>query len=115
MSRAKKTLNDIILKAVLNKVHAWERMYAEHDPTADEINDRNWLGMCKVLRDRIEELEEDKTPCYWKYDDSDFDYSCWEGSCGAAWYLEEGTPKENNMDYCPECGGDLVEVYTSVT
>lgn len=50
-------MNDTILKAVLNKVSVWEQMYANHDPTVDEINDRNWLGMCKVLRDRIEELE----------------------------------------------------------
>ena len=50
-------MNDTILKAVMNKVYVWEQMYANHDPTTDEINDRNWLGMCKVLRDRIEELE----------------------------------------------------------
>ena len=48
---------DIILKAVLNKVAVWKHMYSEHDPTADEINDRNWLNMCVVLSDRIKELE----------------------------------------------------------
>ena len=51
-------MNDTILKAVLNKVAVWKQMYSEHDPTADEINDRNWLSMCVVLSDRITELEE---------------------------------------------------------
>ena len=49
---------DIILKAVLNKVAVWKQMYANHEATADEINDRNWHGMCVVLTDRISELEE---------------------------------------------------------
>ena len=48
---------DIILKAVLNKVAVWKQMYANHEATADEINDRNWHGMCVVLTDRISELE----------------------------------------------------------
>ena len=50
-------MKDVILKAVLNKVAVWKQMYENHDPTADEINDRNWLGMCGVLNDRILELE----------------------------------------------------------
>ena len=50
-------MNDTILKAVLNKVAVWKQMYSDHDPTADEINDRNWLNMCVVLSDRIKELE----------------------------------------------------------
>ena len=50
-------IKDTILKAVLNKVYVWKKMYANHEATADEINDRNWHGMCVVLTDRISELE----------------------------------------------------------
>ena len=50
-------MTDIILQAVLNKIDVWKQMYANHEATADEINDRNWHGMCVVLADRIEELE----------------------------------------------------------
>jgi hypothetical protein len=31
----------------------------------------------------------------------------WEGSCGAAWDFIDGGPKENNMNYCPSCGGKV--------
>ena len=29
-------------------------------------------------------------------------YVC--SNCGLVWYLEEGTPEENDMNYCPKCG-----------
>ena len=37
-------------------------------------------------------------------------YSC--SACGAEWVTIEGTPKENDMDFCPHCGAkmDLKEV-----
>ena len=37
-------------------------------------------------------------------------YSC--SACGTEWITIEGTPKENDMDFCPHCGAkmDLKEV-----
>lgn len=37
-------------------------------------------------------------------------YSC--SACGAEWVTIEGTPEENDMDFCPHCGAkmDLKEV-----
>ena len=29
-------------------------------------------------------------------------YVC--SNCGLVWYLEEVTPEENDMNYCPKCG-----------
>jgi len=43
--------------------------------------------------------------CLWSRADEDTD--CWEGSCGAAWSLNDGTPEENEMNYCPRCGAKL--------
>lgn len=38
------------------------------------------------------------------YDDGGV-YRC--SACGEEWYLEAGTPKENNMNYCPTCGAKM--------
>ena len=45
--------------------------------------------------------------CEWQkvYDD----YNIWESECGLTWELIDGTPKENNMNYCPNCGKQLIE------
>jgi hypothetical protein len=49
----------------------------------------------------------EKSVCVWTYEVSDNGDS-WEGSCGAKWeFLTEG-PAENNMRFCPECGGKVV-------
>ena len=45
--------------------------------------------------------------CKWTHDQQD---DKWGGECGAAWWLCEGTPSENNMNYCPKCGKKLEEV-----
>ena len=34
-------------------------------------------------------------------------YQCSE--CGQEWCLNDGTPAENNMNYCPTCGADMRE------
>ena len=35
----------------------------------------------------------------------DTHYRC--SVCGEEWYLEDGTPKQNNMNFCPQCGADM--------
>ena len=37
----------------------------------------------------------------------DIHYRC--SVCGCEWYLEDGSPAENGMNYCPSCGARLVE------
>lgn len=39
------------------------------------------------------------------YLDGDTIYIC--SVCGETWNLEAGTPKENNMNYCPNCGAKM--------
>lgn len=37
-----------------------------------------------------------------------YDYEYWECSnCGEPWTTIEGTPKDNNMKFCPNCGADM--------
>ena len=42
--------------------------------------------------------------------EADADSGTWECSeCGEVWMLNEGNPKENNMNYCPQCGARMCE------
>lgn len=42
--------------------------------------------------------------------DGDVYYDCSE--CGESWTTIEGTPWQNGMDYCPNCGCRMVEPQT---
>ena len=46
--------------------------------------------------------------CIWREEDNG-DYICWETSCEKTFCMTEGTPKDNSYNYCPNCGGALVE------
>jgi len=42
----------------------------------------------------------------------DYDDDTWECSkCGCYWCLSDGTPIDNNMNYCPECGAKIIKQY----
>ena len=41
----------------------------------------------------------------WKGFDDYNSYRC--TACGEIWALNDGTPEENNMNYCPNCGADM--------
>ena len=51
----------------------------------------------------LQELERKKGK--WIAFDYDNNYYC--TSCGEIWTLNNGTPKENNMNYCMYCGADM--------
>ncbi len=42
--------------------------------------------------------------CYWKYDNN---YDYWETTCNNAFFLENGTPSDNEMIYCCYCGKEI--------
>ena len=42
---------------------------------------------------------------YWIEQCEESLYSC--SACGAEWVTIEGTPKENDMDFCPHCGAKM--------
>lgn len=44
-----------------------------------------------------------KDVCKWAFEIEGF----WRGDCGICWDLEDGTPKENGMNFCPRCGKRL--------
>ena len=50
-----------------------------------------------------------KEPCKWGQDPFiELDYGLWNTNCGTEFLLTDGTPGENDMKYCPFCGG-LIE------
>ena len=47
----------------------------------------------------------------WLHKPNEYDDDTYECSrCGEPWTLIEGTPKENNMNFCPNCGADMRSV-----
>ena len=44
--------------------------------------------------------------CEWQLSD-EFEGDTWDGQCGAKWTFTEAGPDENDMHYCPSCGGKL--------
>jgi NAD-dependent SIR2 family protein deacetylase len=49
----------------------------------------------------------DKTCIYTFIED---DYNTWECSnCREWWIINDGTPYENRMEYCPCCGSKIIE------
>ena len=56
--------------------------------------------------DRLAELNAQATKvCAWVEDGDYGDYGgIYDGSCGLRWAFV-GDPKENNMNFCPQCGG----------
>ena len=47
-------------------------------------------------------VKDDPGWCEWTLIDAEF--NAYDTACGNPWYLEEGTPKDNKMIYCPACG-----------
>lgn len=46
--------------------------------------------------------------CAWTCDDDVHMPDTWDGECGAKWSFIDGGPKDNEMNYCPQCGGKVV-------
>lgn len=54
----------------------------------------------------IEALQEpERKKGRWEDFSDDNSYRC--TACGEIWALYDGTPEENNMNYCPNCGADM--------
>ena len=46
----------------------------------------------------------------WQYHPEDYDDLTWTcARCGEAWTLIDGTPDDNNMNFCPACGAPMTD------
>lgn len=81
---------------------SWEHYDKEH-------GDRKFICGVESYREYIERLPSTDRTGHWiqkDYYDTDWNvYEC--DQCGEPWQLEAGTPKDNNMNFCPNCGADM--------
>ena len=72
--------------------------------------DRLSRMMCDAA-DVIEKLQSDVQPVvHGEWMVGDYEEGTWECSnCGLLWTLNDGTPEENNMNFCTYCGADMRE------
>ena len=75
--------------------------------TATDRTINHMLAQDKVIA-KLEAQVKAQPDCTWILED-DWDNASWQGDCGATWNLEAGGPKENGMNFCPDCGGNLIE------
>ena len=76
--------------------------------TMSELERGDWLGPYrdavkhgfKWLRDDLQALESDATPCTWTEDDE----GNWATACDNLHVFFEGGPSENGYKWCPYCG-----------
>lgn len=50
-------------------------------------------------------FDKEHRKCKWSEDAEDY---FWVSSCGLQWQFMDDGPKENDMTYCPKCGGRLI-------
>ena len=66
----------------------------------------SWEEMLEVRNMAIAALQEpERKKGRWEDFDYDNSYRC--TACGEIWTLNDGTPEENNMNYCSFCGADM--------
>lgn len=70
--------------------------------------DRCGLDTAYDIIENIPSAEPERKKEKWLHKPNEYDDDTYECSrCGEPWTLIEGTPKENNMNYCPNCGADM--------
>jgi hypothetical protein len=95
--------------------HEYERveeLAAENTRLILEMGTANReIARLKAEVERLQTLPpcwEGNPQCSWNRADDFDDERNWESQCGKEWMFGDGGPKENQMRYCPFCGGKLV-------
>lgn len=101
-------------RKVLPKV----QLLVERDALAAQLRERDRIDAENTLERAMEvkthEKEESqmtddiKSVCVWTEEDPwGSTPETWMGTCEILWYLNEGGPKEHEMNFCPKCGKPL--------
>lgn len=48
--------------------------------------------------------------CQWRQTNDPYMPDTWEADCGAMWTFTGGSPKDNHMRFCPQCGRPLQQI-----
>lgn len=70
--------------------------------------ERNVMGCAIQMLESLPSAEQEQKTGKWIEHEDWYDtyYEC--SSCGEAFSLIEGTPKDNGYNYCPNCGSEMV-------
>lgn len=71
----------------------------------------DYCALLKLPAADVEPVRRGKWICVADYGESE--YKC--TNCHDVWYLDEGTPIENGMYYCPNCGAKMEEYKSDIT
>lgn len=72
-----------------------------------------YVQMWETINDDMGIKSADVQPVKHGYWEEISDYGGWGDThyrcsvCGEEWYLEDGKPKDNNMNFCPRCGAKM--------
>ena len=77
---------------------------ADYMPEECIPGDEYFAAWERAARPVIERLT--REPCEWRYDDTHYKH---DTSCGHAWQFMDDGVKENGVQYCPFCGGEIQE------
>ena len=83
-----------------------------HDTSKLPVWLSHGLEMVEILRMQLAEKERQEDDvnkvCRWTCE-NDGDDEYWHTACGRDFYFVEGAPKDNELKFCPYCGGKLLE------
>ena len=89
------------IKSLQNIVEYWT-----YKPTEVEAAKMAISALRPVSREQVEKVWRGE----WQYHPEDYDELTWTCSrCGEVWTLIDGTPDDNNMDFCPACGAPMTD------
>ena len=103
----------ILARALAEDETALTKYIVQSGQIEDQLTTANGLILesrevvAQLLTER-EELKNHaglKLACSWTPPPTGEEYNTWHGSCGADWCFEDGGPDDNQMKFCPECGG----------
>jgi hypothetical protein len=56
----------------------------------------------------------DRTICAWTPMDREEMPGSYEGDCGVAWSFIDGGIQDNDLKYCPKCGGEVIDIAAAI-
>lgn len=84
-------------------------IYANYEHTAEDCAFMGQVDLKQAYENGRRQNEENENICTYKQIEEDYNiWSC--SNCECAWRIEEGTPANNNVNYCPECGARIKEI-----
>lgn len=88
---------DELVKVIENLLYEPDSVqYVWSSDVLSAIRSAPTVQLAPVVHGRWEEVDD-----VW----DDLHYRC--SACGCEWFLEDGTPAENGMNYCPNCGAKM--------